>query len=463
MKKSGKLWGGRFEKPTDSTVERFTESISFDRRLFKWDIMGSIAHAEMLARQGIITNADAKAITKGLREIESEIEEGRFKFLPEHEDIHMNIEAALIERTGEPGMKLHTGRSRNDQIALDMRLYIRAETRKAMELLGGLMTSLIKQAEVNLRLIMPGYTHMQHAQPVLLSHHLMAYFEMFMRDYQRFEDSLERIEVMPLGSGAIAGSGLDLDRLHVARKLGFKAITSNSMDAVSDRDFVIEYCANASTVMMHLSRMSEEIVIWSSTEFGFVRLDDSFTTGSSMMPQKRNPDVAELVRGKTGRVYGSLVSVLTMMKGLPLTYNRDLQEDKEAVFDAADTLNACIEVTSKMLGSININVEKLGKGLANSFIYATDLADHLVGKGVPFRSAHEIVGKLVKECETKGIGLNDMRVEDLKNISDKFDSSALKLLKGEASAGTKVIPGGTAPSQVKSAIKLGRARLKNLK
>jgi argininosuccinate lyase len=463
MKTKGKLWGGRFKKTTDESVEKFTESISFDRRLYKQDIRGSIAHAEMLARQGIISARDCARIVSGLKAIQREIEAGKFKFMQEHEDIHMNIEAELIRRTGGAGKKLHTGRSRNDQVALDMRMYVMDEAGEVKAGLKYLLAALLAAGRKNMGVVMPGYTHLQHAQPVLFSHHMMAYFEMFSRDFGRFTRAGEAASVMPLGSGALAGSGLKLDRGYVARRLGFREISANSMDAVSDRDFLLDFCGACATCMMHLSRMCEELVLWSSEEFGFIALDETYTTGSSMMPQKRNPDAAELTRAKTGRVYGNLVGLLTVMKGLPLAYNRDLQEDKESAFDTADTVKACIAIASGMISTMRTKPERMAGGLKRGHIFATDLADFLVGKGMPFRDAHRAVGTAVAYCEEKGIQLTEISLEELKKISGLFDRTALRLMDPAASVGTKTLPGGTSRKSVSAAMREATARLRRLK
>ncbi|MEK7742009.1 MAG: argininosuccinate lyase, partial [Nitrospirota bacterium] len=374
------------------------ESISFDRRLWKYDIEGSIAHAKMLGKQKIISQKDSSAIINGLKNIAGEIETGRFRFAVELEDIHMNIEAALIKNIGDAGKKLHTARSRNDQVALDLRLYLRAETKEIISLIKNLQKTLLKAAENNIGVIMPGYTHLQRAQPVLLSHHLLAYVEMLRRDRERFEDSLKRINVLPLGSCALAGTSLPVDRSYVAKLLGFKAIAENSIDAVSDRDFAIEFLTDAGILMMHLSRFAEELILWSTEEFSFIELPDAFTTGSSIMPQKKNPDVAELIRGKSGRIYGNMIALMTVMKGLPLAYNRDMQEDKTPVFDTVDTIKSCLTVLAQMMPQIKFMKERMRDAAGRAYSTATDIAEYLVKKGVPFRQAHEITGKIVRYC-----------------------------------------------------------------
>ncbi|HOJ81451.1 MAG TPA: argininosuccinate lyase, partial [Clostridiales bacterium] len=393
-----KLWGGRFTANTDKAVDDFHSSIRFDSRMYRQDIAGSIAHAEMLGKVGVISAEEAELICSTLREILSDIENGKVHFETEAEDIHMNIEKILIERIGDTGKKLHTGRSRNDQVALDLRMYLKDEVRAIRSMLLELLSVLLDISEKNTDTIMPGYTHLQRAQPITLAHHMMAYFQMFRRDTGRLEDCYARMDVMPLGSGALAGTTYPLDRNFVAEKLGFTAITENSLDGVSDRDFVIELASCLSITMMHLSRFCEELILWSSAEFSFIEMDDAYSTGSSIMPQKKNPDVAELIRGKTGRVYGSLIALLTMMKSLPLAYNKDMQEDKEAIFDAVDTVKACLPVFTKMLSTLKIKREAMYRAACGGFTNATDLADYLVKKGIPFRSAHEIVGKMVLYC-----------------------------------------------------------------
>ncbi|MBI4691429.1 MAG: argininosuccinate lyase [Nitrospirae bacterium] len=420
-----KPWAGRFTEKTSKVVESFTESISFDRRLWRYDIEGSIAHAMMLGRQGIIPLKDSKPIIKGLEQIANEIEEGSFEFREELEDIHMNIEAALIKKTGAAGKKLHTARSRNDQVALDLRLYLRHEIKEINLLITGLQRVILEAAEKNIAVIMPGYTHLQRAQPVLLSHHLLAYVEMFQRDKSRFEDALKRINTLPLGSCALAGTTLPIDRGYVAKLLGFEGITENSIDAVSDRDFAIEFLADSSIFMMHLSRLAEELVIWSTSEFAFIELPDAFTTGSSIMPQKKNPDAAELIRGKTGRVYGDMLSLLTVMKGLPLSYNRDMQEDKIPVFDAVDTVKSCLAVLLQMLPEIKFMRERMQDAAGEAYSTATDIAEYLVKKGVPFREAHGITGKIVLYCVRNGkqlgeLSLNEFKKKDIEGRDSPF-------------------------------------------
>ena len=442
---------GRFQKEADAAVSRYTASLPFDWRLYSFDIAGSIAHAAMLAKQGIITNDDYKAIRRGLKVIEKEIEQGKFRFKPDLEDIHMNIEARLTELVGPAGARLHTARSRNDQIALDLRLFVKSVTRDVLEGIASLQQVLLRIAGENSGTILPGYTHLQRAQPVLLAHHYLAYLEMLQRDFERFSDCLKRVDVLPLGSGALAGVAYNIDREFVARRLGFKRISRNSLDAVSDRDFVIEFEAAAGLCMMHLSRLAEEIVLWSSAEFGFIVLDDSYTTGSSIMPQKKNPDVAELARGKAGRVYGNLVSILTTMKGLPLSYNRDLQEDKEGLFDTADTLLSTLQVFGGMLNTARFNTDKMFKALDDGYLLATDIADYLVKKGEPFRRAHEAVGKLVSWAAGQGKVFSDISLDDYRKFSPLFQEDVYSItFAGSVSARNN--PGGTSPEQVKKAL-----------
>lgn len=415
------LWGGRFTKETDQLVYRFNASISFDQKFYKQDIQGSIAHVTMLAKQGIIEESDKVAIINGLNSILTDIENGHLEFTPEHEDIHSFVEAHLIERIGDPGKKLHTGRSRNDQVALDMKLYVRDEVVELDSLLKTLLQSIMKVMEENTETFMPGFTHLQKAQPVTLAHHFGAYFEMFKRDRSRLTDIYGRMNYCPLGAGALAGTTYPLDREYTASLLNFDGPTLNSMDSVSDRDYVIELMSALSTIMMHLSRFCEEIIIWNSNEYRFVNIDDSYSTGSSIMPQKKNPDIAELIRGKTGRVYGALTSILTTMKGIPLAYNKDMQEDKEFAFDAIDTTKGCIALFTGMIDTMTFNKDVMESSAKNGFTNATDAADYLVNHGVPFRDAHGIVGQLVLFCEGKGISLDDMTLDEFKAISPVFE------------------------------------------
>ncbi len=460
-RKGGKPWGGRFAQATDPQVEAYTASVQFDRRLYKYDIQGSVAHARMLARCGLLSKAEADKIVAGLQEIGGEIERGEFRFDPSFEDIHMAIEARLIEKVGEAGAKLHTGRSRNDQVALDLRLYLREELREIRRLAAGLERALIAQAERHLDLIMPGYTHLQRAQPVLLAHHLMAYVEMLERDRARLEDALVRVEVLPLGSGALAGIGLPIDRRFIARQLRFKALSANSVDAVSDRDFVIEPLAAFALLMAHLSRLAEEIVLWSSAEFGFIELPDAFATGSSMMPQKKNPDVAELTRAKTGRVFGALVALLTTVKALPLSYNRDLQEDKEPLFDSVDTAKAALSVMASLMAELTFCRDRMWQAARDGCLNATDMADYLVRKGMPFRQAHEVVGRVVRRCLARRCRLEELPLRELQAASPLFDRDVSAYIALEACVERRRAVGGTATATVKKAIAVAKARLRS--
>jgi argininosuccinate lyase len=447
-----KLWGGRFSGKTDEQAGSFHSSIEFDRRLYKEDISGSMAHAEMLGRQGIIPKPDAEAIVKALKEIAADIESGALAIDPDAEDIHSFVESVLVSRIGDAGKKLHTGRSRNDQVALDMRIYVKEETGETRALLAKLLGALLETAKCHTLTIMPGFTHLQKAQPVTLAHHLLAYFRMFKRDYERLEDCFKRTDEMPLGSGALASTSYPLDREFVREKLGFSEISANSLDAVSDRDFCIEFVSCLSVIMMHLSRFCEELVLWSTDAFGFMEISDSYATGSSIMPQKKNPDMAELIRGKTGRVYGSLMALLAMMKSLPLAYNKDMQEDKEAVFDAADTVKSCLSVFTGMFKSAAFNKENMYKSAQGGYMNATDAADWLVKKGVPFRVAHEISGKLVLYAISKKAPLEELTLEELKAVSDVFDESVYKAISAEACVNARALPGGPAESAVLKAI-----------
>ena len=452
----------RFNKPLNESVVKYTSSLSFDRRLYRQDIRGSIAHARMLAKQGIISDKDAKTIEDGLISIREEIEQGRFQFKPELEDIHMAIESRLFELVGEVAGKLHTARSRNDQVALDMRLFTREAISQTLTQLRQLQQALIILTEKNKGVVMPGYTHLQPAQPVLLAHHLLAYFEMFQRDVERFSDALKRTDVMPLGSGALAGVAYNIDREFVARELGFSQLSHNSMDAVSDRDFVIEYLACASICMMHLSRLAEEIILWSSAEFAFIELDDAYATGSSIMPQKKNPDVAELARGKTGRVYGRLVSLLVTLKALPLSYNRDLQEDKEGLFDAVDTLLSSLEVFSGMTRSLRIKTVNMERAAGRDYILATDLADYLVKKGEAFRSAHGITARLVSYAMEKGKALSQLSLSEYQSFSPMFSNDVYSVTVASSIA-SRNVTGGTAPEQVELALARAKRMIDTLK
>ena len=447
-----KPWGGRFHEATEKMLEEFSASVHYDRRLYRQDIAGSKVHARMLAGQGIISDKDAEAIIKGLDEIEEEIASGNFAWSHELEDVHMNIEQALVERIGDAGEKLHTARSRNDQVAADTRLYLREEIDRLDGLLSLLQEALLHQARAHQDLMLPGYTHLQRAQAVLWPHYMLAYFEMFRRDRDRLRDCRKRVNICPLGSAALAGTGFPINREYVAEELGFCGITANSLDAVSDRDFIIEFLATASMVMAHLSRLSEELILWTSEEFRFVDLPDSFCTGSSIMPQKKNPDVPELVRGKTGRVYGHLMSLLTVIKGLPLAYNRDLQEDKEALFDTVDTACASVEIMAALVTKLVPRKEHISQIVTQGFLTATDFADYLVKKGMPFRQAHSVVGKAVSQCISQGKELTDLSLEDLKAFSPLIDEDIFYVLSIEGSVGTRLCQGGTAPERVAEAL-----------
>ncbi|HEY9059935.1 MAG TPA: argininosuccinate lyase [Pseudobacteroides sp.] len=452
-----KLWGGRFQKNTDKIVDDFHSSIRFDSRMYKQDIIGSITHAKMLGNCGIIPPQDSELIQKTLFEILSDIDNGQVEFETDAEDIHMNVEKILIERIGDIGKKLHTGRSRNDQVALDIRMYLKSEIDELDNLLISLLNTIIKLAEQNLDTIMPGYTHLQRAQPITFAHHLMAYFQMFRRDTERLGDCYKRTNIMPLGSGALAGTTYPLDRHMVAKELGFDSITENSLDAVSDRDFVIELASCLSIIMMHLSRFSEELILWSSYEFGFIEMDDSYSTGSSIMPQKKNPDVAELVRGKTGRVYGSLMSILTVMKSLPLAYNKDMQEDKEGIFDSVDTVKLCLNVFTNMLATIKVKGDNMLKAAQGGFTNATDIADYLVKKGIPFRTAHEIIGKMVLYCIGKNISIDELSMDELKEFSDSIQDDIYEEISLKKCVSERKLPGGPAKESVQQSIDTGRA------
>lgn len=458
-----KLWGGRFKKSTDKCVDDFNSSIRFDCRLYKQDILGSIAHAKMLGACRIIEENESELIQETLLEILSDIEKGSVEFETDAEDIHMNIEKILISRIGDTGKKLHTGRSRNDQVALDIRIYIRDEINEISIILFNLMESLLTLAENHIDTIMPGYTHLQRAQPITLAHHLMAYFQMFRRDIERLHDCRKRVNIMPLGSGALAGTTYPLDRYMVARELNFPSITENSLDGVSDRDFAIELASCLSILMMHLSRFCEEIILWTSHEFSFIELDDAYSTGSSIMPQKKNPDVAELVRGKTGRVYGNLMSLLTVMKSLPLAYNKDMQEDKEAIFDCVDTVKMCIPVFNRMLVTMKVRKGNMYKAAQGGFTNATDVADYLAKKGVPFRSAHEIVGKMVLYCIENEKAIEELSLEELKQFSSVIGEDIYPQISLEKCVSERGIPGGPSSRSVKSSIQNARKVLRELR
>jgi argininosuccinate lyase len=455
-----KLWGGRFQKDTAQLMDDFHSSISFDQRLYRYDILGSIAHARMLGKTGIIKQEEAEQIIKGLQELLDEIEAGQVQFSVEAEDIHMNMETLLIEKIGPVGKKLHTGRSRNDQVALDTRMYAKEQLLRTKELLLELLQTLVGLAEKHAETIMPGYTHLQIAQPVTLGHHLLAYVEMFKRDVERLEDCGKRVDVMPLGSGALAGTTYPLDRFMVAQELGFAKVSENSMDSVSDRDYVIELLGSLSIIMMHLSRFCEEIIFWASQEWAFVELDDAYSTGSSIMPQKKNPDVAELIRGKTGRVYGDLITLLTVMKGIPLAYNKDMQEDKEALFDGVETVQKCLLIFIPLLATLTFREERMREAAGKGFSNATDLADYFVSKGISFRDAHHLVGNLVNYCIRQGKTLEDLTLEEFRRecgeSGDKLpelDEDVYAVLELENVVRHRHTYGGTSPEQVKEAIK----------
>ena len=457
-----KLWGGRFSKNTDSEVNDFNSSIRFDQRMYRQDITGSIAHAEMLGKCGIISMKDSELIVKTLGEILDDIENGKIDFMIDAEDIHMNIETILTKRIGDAGKRLHTGRSRNDQVALDIRMYIKDEIIAIKQMLVSLEKALLNLAKEHIDTIMPGYTHLQKAQPITLAHHTMAYFEMFKRDIMRLDDTYDRCNVMPLGSGALAGTTYPLDREYVAKKLGFKEVTLNSLDGVSDRDFVIELAADLAIIIMHLSRYSEELILWNTNEFQFIEMDDSCSTGSSIMPQKKNPDVAELIRGKSGRVYGDLMSILTTMKGIPLAYNKDMQEDKECIFDAIDTLKLCIPVFEKMITTMKVNKKKMFDGAGGGFTNATDAADYLVKKGMPFREAHEVIGKMVIYAINKGKALSDFTMEEFKNCSEIIEDDIYHAIDLRVCVEDRKITGGPAQEAVNHSIKKGECFIESI-
>ena len=452
-----KLWGGRFEKATDSMVDDFHSSISFDKRLARQDITGSIAHATMLGEAGIIPFEDSVKIVEGLRGILADVDAGKIEFSQEAEDIHMNVESILIERIGEAGKRLHTGRSRNDQVALDGRIYVKEAIFQTKDLLKDLMNTLVSIAKEHLHTVMPGYTHLQRAQPITLAHHVMAWFQMLKRDYERLTDAYVRADVMPLGSGALAGTTYPLNRERVAELLGFHAITENSLDGVADRDFMLEYMAAASISMMHLSRMCEELILWSSSEFHFVEMDDGFATGSSIMPQKKNPDVAELIRGKVGRVYGDLMGLLTAMKGLPLAYNKDM----EALFDAHDTWTKCLIVMDGMIKTLSFRKDVMEQAAGGGFTNATDVADYLVKKGMPFREAHAVSGKVVLYCVKAEKAILDLTLEELKEFSEMFEADVYEAASLLACVNLRKVPGGPAPEMVQASIESAEAFLAN--
>jgi len=453
---SDKPWDGRFSEHTDAAVEAFTASIDFDKRLYPYDIQGSLAHCRMLARVGVISDEEAGVLVEGLWRIKRDLDQGKFEFSESLEDIHMHIEARLFQDVGKVAQKLHTARSRNDQVAVDMRMFLRDATLVAMGLLFDLRQVLVSMSEAHIHVVMPGYTHLQRAQPVLLGHHWMAYYEMFTRDARRFADSLKRTNIMPLGAAALAGTTFPIDRHFTAELLGFDGICENSMDAVSDRDFLLEFLSAASICMVHLSRLCEELVLWSSAEFGFIELADAFSTGSSIMPQKKNPDVPELIRGKTGRVFGDLVALLTLMKSLPLSYNRDMQDDKPCVFNTCDTLSACLEIMAKMLPTITVKTDAMRQAASQGFLNATDMADYLVGRGVPFRKAHEIVGKAVAYALRKDKELHALDLKELQSFSSTIQEDLFDHLTLEHMIDRRQSAGGTASNNIRAAIAAAR-------
>ena len=455
------LWGGRFTKQTDQLVFDFNASITFDKRLFHEDVTGSIVHATMLAKQGILTEEERKSIIEGLTGILEDVDAGKLTIDETQEDIHSFVEATLIDRIGDAGKKLHTGRSRNDQVALDMRLYTRARVAEIDGLLKKLLEAILDTMENNLDTYMPGFTHLQKAQPITLAHHYGAYFEMFKRDRQRLSDIYKRMNYCPLGAGALAGTTYPLDREYTARLLHFEGPTLNSIDSVADRDYLIEFLSALSTIMMHLSRFSEEIIIWNSNEYQFVELDDAYSTGSSIMPQKKNPDIAELVRGKTGRVYGALMALLTTMKGLPLAYNKDMQEDKEMAFDAMDTAADCITLFTGMIQTMKFRKDRMAKSAMNGFTNATDAADYLVGKGVPFRDAHGIIGRLVLYCIEKDTSIDALSLEELRSISDKFDEDIYDAISLKTCVEKRLTIGAPGEKMMKQVIEKNKEYLKN--
>lgn len=447
-----KLWGGRFSKNTDAMMDDFHSSIRFDSRMYKQDILGSMAHVRMLGKCGIIPEDDAILIRNTLQQILEDIEAEKVAFAVTAEDIHMNIETILIYRIGDVGKRLHTGRSRNDQVALDIRMYLRDEVQTVRQMLCEMIQVLLRIAEQNLETIMPGYTHLQRAQPITFAHHLMAYVQMFKRDVERLADVKKRMNVMPLGSGALAGTTYPLDRQMVADELGFDGITENSLDGVSDRDFIMELAAALSIVMVHLSRFSEEIILWCSSEFSFIELDDAYCTGSSIMPQKKNADVAELVRGKSGRVFGSLMGILTVMKGLPMTYNKDMQEDKEGIFDAVDTVKLCLPIFTRMIDTMRVKPDTMRKAAAGGFTNATDIADYLTKKHIPFREAHEIIGRMVAHCLNAGKAIENLTLSELKTFSELIEEDVYEAISLETCVRDRSLPGGPAPEAVMKSI-----------
>ena len=457
-----KLWGGRFNKETDKAVDDFNSSISFDCKMYEEDITGSIAHVKMLGKQGIIPAENAEKIVSELKNILADIKDGKIEFSEEAEDIHMNIETILTERLEDIGKQLHTGRSRNDQVALDVRMYAKKANIDIRFKLKELMEIILKLADEHKTTVMSGYTHLQKAQPITFGHHLMAYFQMFKRDYERLTDCFERMDYMPLGSGALAGTTYPLDRHYTAELLGFSHVTENSLDGVSDRDFTAEFIFDLSLIMTHLSRFSEEIILWCSDEFSFIRLDDAYSTGSSIMPQKKNPDIAELTRGKTGRVYGDLMAILTVLKGIPLAYNKDMQEDKEALFDAYDTVKMCLPIFGKMIETMTVRKDKMRNGAKGGFTNATDAADYLVKKGIPFRNAHKIIGEMVSQCIEKNISLDEIPLEKLKEFSPLIENDYYDAISLETCINERKVYGGPSPEAMDTAILNAKSFLKSL-
>lgn len=457
-----KLWGGRFSKETSSILENFNGSITFDKRMYEEDIRGSIAHSQMLAKQNIINCKEQKQIEIGLLKIKDDIDNNNFVFNLKDEDIHMAVEAQLIKTIGEVGGKLHTARSRNDQVALDIRMYLKKESLNIKNCLIDLLNSLVEISEKNKNIIMPGYTHLQRAQPILFSHHIMAYYQMFKRDLERLDDSYKRLDVMPLGASALAGTTYNIDRNFVAQKLNFTTVTKNSLDSVSDRDFIIELNFIISMISMHMSRLSEEVILWSTSEFSFVTLDDSYSTGSSIMPQKKNPDIAELLRGKTGRIYGNLIGILTIMKGLPLAYNKDTQEDKEGIFDSIDTIKISLIIFKEMLVTMKINKENMYKNIENGFINATDVADYLAKKSLPFRDAHRIVGEIVVYCEINKKSISELKLNEFKNFTPLFEEDVKETISIENCVNNRKSFGGTSLESLKTQIAEAKLFLKGI-
>ncbi len=455
-----KLWGGRFSKKTASLMDEFNASIEFDRKLYKHDILGSMAHAKMLAKQGILSEEDRDKIVTCLGEILKEIEAGEIEFSIEFEDIHMNIESILTDRIGDAGKRLHTARSRNDQVAVDIRMYLKDEIKDILELIDRLQNVVVDVADANKETVMPGYTHLQRAQPVTLAYYMMAYYQMFKRDASRFEDCYKRTDCLPLGCGALAGTTYNTDRQFLADELGFASLCENAMDAVSDRDFALEFLSNCSILMMHLSRFCEEMVVWSSAEFSFAEMDDAYSTGSSIMPQKKNPDIAELIRGKTGRTYGNMITLFTIMKSLTLAYNKDMQEDKPPVFDSAETVKACLEIFTDMLRTMTFKKENMEAAAKKGFTNATDAADYLVSKGLPFRECHEIIGKIVFECLNRGIAIEDLSLTELREFSPKFEEDIYEKIDIRSCIAAKKSYGSTSFESVDTMLKNAKEELK---